>query len=120
MRWRTSSSSFGRIPPGWGTSTKPCSGIIKTISDIAFQTKILALNASVEAARAGEAGKGFSVVADEVQNLANKSSASAQDIAKLIENSMQLVQYGSDLSTDTTNALSEVITSAQKSSELVE
>ena len=102
------------------SSSNQIGGIIKTISDIAFQTKILALNASVEAARAGEAGKGFSVVADEVQNLANKSSASAQDIAKLIENSMQLVQYGSDLSTDTTNALSEVITSAQKSSELVE
>ncbi len=102
------------------SSSNQIGGIIKTISDIAFQTKILALNASVEAARAGEAGKGFSVVADEVQSLANKSSASAQDIAKLIENSMQLVQYGSDLSTDTTNALSEVITSAQKSSELVE
>lgn len=101
-------------------SSHQIGGIIKTISDIAFQTKILALNASVEAARAGEAGKGFSVVADEVQSLANKSAKSAQDITKLIENSMQLVSYGSSLSSDTTQALVEVISSSKKSTELVE
>lgn len=101
-------------------SSHQIGGIIKTISDIAFQTNILALNASVEAARAGEAGKGFSVVADEVQSLANKSAKSAQDIAKLIENSMQLVKYGSNLSSDTTQALTEVISSSRKSTELVE
>ncbi len=101
-------------------SSHQIGGIIKTISDIAFQTKILALNASVEAARAGEAGKGFSVVADEVQSLANKSARSAQDIAKLIETSMQLVSYGSRLSSDTTQALGEVISSSKKSTELVE
>ena len=95
-------------------------GIIKTIEDISFQTNILALNAAVEAARAGEAGKGFAIVADEVQDLANKSSVSAQDIAELIENSMQLVRYGSSLTTDTTNAISTVVSSAQKSSELVD
>ena len=95
-------------------------GIIKTIEDISFQTNILALNAAVEAARAGEAGKGFAIVADEVQDLANKSSISAQDIAELIENSMQLVRYGSSLTTDTTNAISTVVSSAQKSTELVD
>ncbi|MDE6970465.1 MAG: methyl-accepting chemotaxis protein, partial [Eubacterium sp.] len=94
--------------------------IIKTIEDISFQTNILALNAAVEAARAGEAGKGFAIVADEVQDLANKSSVSAQDIAELIENSMQLVRYGSSLTTDTTNAISTVVSSAQKSTELVD
>ncbi|MDE7313322.1 MAG: HAMP domain-containing protein [Eubacterium sp.] len=95
-------------------------GIIKTIEDISFQTNILALNAAVEAARAGEAGKGFAIVADEVQDLANKSSVSAQDIAELIENSMKLVQYGSSLTTETTDAITAVVSSAQKSTELVE
>lgn len=95
-------------------------GIIKTIEDISFQTNILALNAAVEAARAGEAGKGFAVVADEVQDLANKSSVSAQDIAELIENSMQLVQYGSSLTAETTKAILTVVNSAQKSTELVD
>lgn len=95
-------------------------GIIKTIEDISFQTNILALNAAVEAARAGEAGKGFAIVADEVQDLANKSSVSAQDIAELIENSMELVRYGSSLTTDTTNAILTVVSSAQKSTRLVD
>ena len=94
-------------------------GIIKTIEDISFQTNILALNAAVEAARAGEAGKGFAIVADEVQDLANKSSVSAQDIAELIENSMKLVQYGSSLTSETTDAITAVVSSAQKSTELV-
>ena len=101
-------------------SSHQIGGIIKTIEDIAFQTNILALNASVEAARAGEAGKSFSVVADEVQSLANKSSVSAHDITQLIESSMQLVSYGASLSSDTTQALAAVISSAGKSAEMVE
>ena len=101
-------------------SSQQIGGIIKTIEDIAFQTKILALNASVEAARAGEAGKSFSVVADEVQSLANKSSVSAHDITQLIESSMQLVAYGASLSSDTTQALAAVISSAEKSADMVE
>lgn len=95
-------------------------GIIKTIEDISSQTNILALNASVEAAHAGDAGRGFSVVADEVQSLANKSSESAQNISALIENSMQLVQYGVSLSAETMESLSVVVSSSQKSTEMIE
>ncbi len=95
-------------------------GIIKTIEDISFQTNILALNAAVEAARAGEAGKGFAVVAEEVQSLANKSSASAKDITELIENSIRMIRQGTSLTAETTSALADVVVGAKQATELIE
>ncbi len=95
-------------------------GIIKTIEDISFQTNILALNAAVEAARAGEAGKGFAVVAEEVQSLANKSSASAKDITELIENSIRMIRQGTSLTSETTSALADVVVGAKQATDLIE
>ena len=89
-------------------SSKKIAEIIGMINEISFQTNLLALNAAVEAARAGEQGRGFAVVASEVRNLAQRSGNAADEIKKLIEDSVAKVQNGSQLVEETGKALSEI------------
>jgi len=96
------------------------SKIIKTIENIAFQTNILALNASVEASRAGQAGRGFAVVAEEVRTLANKSSEASKDTANLIEHSIKAVARGTQLVDSTAESLTKVVDAVRTTSSKVD
>lgn len=85
---------------------------IEIIEDIAYQTNLLALNATIEAARAGEHGKGFAVVADEVRKLSERSGTAATEIGELAKQSTEIAAKAGD-------ALNEMLPSIKKTTELV-
>lgn len=100
-------------------SSQKIVNIIAVIDEIAFQTNLLALNASVEAARAGEQGKGFSVVANEVRNLAQRSSVAANEIKELIGSSVDKVGRGTQLVSESGQILDEIVQSVDHVASIV-
>lgn len=100
-------------------SAAKISSIISVIDSIAFQTNILALNASVEAARAGEQGRGFAVVASEVRNLAQRCATAAKEIQTLVTLDGALVKDGSTLVQQAGEAMEQVVGSVRQVSELM-
>jgi methyl-accepting chemotaxis protein len=104
---------------GINAASRKIADIIGVIDEIAFQTNLLALNAAVEAARAGEQGRGFAVVASEVRNLAQRSAQAAKEIKGLIQDSVTKVEEGSRWVNDSGRALTEIVSSVKKVSDIV-
>ncbi|KQW69653.1 MULTISPECIES: methyl-accepting chemotaxis protein [unclassified Methylibium] len=117
-----------------GESSQEIGEITELISDITEQTNVLALNAAIQAASAGEAGRGFSVVAEEVQRLAERSGDATKQIAALVktiqtdtqdavaamERSTQGVVEGAKLSDNAGTALGEIDRVSRQLAELIE
>jgi len=93
--------------------------IISVIDGIAFQTNILALNASVEAARAGEQGRGFAVVAAEVRTLAQRSAQAAKEIKDLINASVERVQDGNEQAERAAETMRGIVEGVQRVNDLI-
>ena len=104
----TRMAALSRAMDGISANAQKITQIAKSIEDIAFQTGILAINASIEAARAGDAGRGFAVVADEVRQLASKSSEAAQSAAETVSSTRAIIQNGVELAAETAGSLKDI------------
>ncbi|WP_457943468.1 methyl-accepting chemotaxis protein [Vreelandella alkaliphila] len=101
-------------------SSHQVADIITVIDNIAFQTNILALNASVEAARAGEHGKGFAVVAQEVRSLASRSANAAKEIRTLIDASLGKVDAGTQRVNHAGKTMQDLVAAVQRVNDIMD
>ncbi|WP_404344088.1 methyl-accepting chemotaxis protein [Vreelandella venusta] len=99
--------------------SKRVQDIIQVIEGIAFQTNILALNASVEAARAGEHGRGFAVVAGEVRKLATKTSESSGQIRSIIDDIASRIKEGARQSAQSGEGIESTVAAVNQVNELM-
>jgi methyl-accepting chemotaxis protein len=90
-------NSTAKVIDTLGQRSQEIGSIVGTITSIAEQTNLLALNAAIEAARAGEAGRGFAVVADEVRSLASRTRQATDEISGMIASIQQ--ETGNAIST---------------------
>lgn len=93
--------------------------IVRVMSDLASQTNLLAFNAAIEAARAGEHGVGFSVVAGEVRRLAERSSDAARNITRLINESVERIRQGAEVSSRAGDAFGLILNGVEQTSEAI-
>ena len=90
------------------------SEIISTIESIAFETNLLALNASIEAARAGDAGRGFEVVATEVKELSQRSASQAKEIRAIVEENISKVNENVIMAEEINEVVKEITISSRE------
>jgi methyl-accepting chemotaxis protein len=100
-------------------SSGEISKILSAINELAFQSNLLAVNASIEAAHAGDSGRSFAVVALEIRHLAQRSTESAREIERLIAASLERVDKGADLVNRSGEAITEIIDSVKNVSRII-